>query len=210
MADFSHRPGWWLASDGTWHPPQQRSSRPLGLTSGRRGTALAPPGAQCEYRVSRILRQGLSDGEIFSDRRVAGAAESIDHIVVASSGVWVVDAKKRRAVSYRGAGPEGAVMRLYSGKDDITFELDNLAASLLVVGQLVRDSSVPLRSAMVVLPEQCRLMTGVRFRLGRSFEHDGILICPPRVLVEHVQQHGPVSHDQIVHIGHRLNEALAR
>lgn len=209
MADFSHRPGWRLEPDGTWHPPRQGAERSLGRASVQRAGPAAPPRRETEYRVGRILRDGSAGGEmIFSDRRVAGELNGIDHLVVAASGIWVVDAKKRSAMSYRATGPTRSAMRLRCGKQDVTAELDDLLVALDLVAHLVRDPQVSLHPAMAILPEQCNLVTGLRLRRGRTFTHGGVWIGPPRLLAEQIGHEGPLSQDQVVRIGHRLDEAL--
>lgn len=182
MADFSYRPGWWLASDGK---------------------------AEGEYVVWRVLRDHLSRGEmIFSDRRVPGTAANVDHIVVASSGVWVIDAKRWKAMSVRPSGAAGAGTRLYCGEQDVTSHVAQLDGQVDPVARIVRDPSVAVRPAMVILPAQCTLRTGVRFRLGKAVHLGRVLICPPRLLIEQIGEPGPLGRDQVVHIGHRLDQAL--
>ena len=52
-------------------------------------------GAAGEYLMDQLLHEKLTDGEvILTNRQVPNAASNIDHIVVASSGVWIIDSKK--------------------------------------------------------------------------------------------------------------------
>lgn len=54
-------------------------------------------GAQGEERVAEILGKRLhDDARMLHDRRLPGSRANIDHIVVASSGVWVIDTKRHR------------------------------------------------------------------------------------------------------------------
>ena len=54
-------------------------------------------GAAGEYLMDRFLHEKLKDGEvILTDRRVPDSSSNIDHVVVASSGVWIIDSKKWR------------------------------------------------------------------------------------------------------------------
>ena len=211
MADFSRRPGSRHAPDGSWSPAPHRTAGPGGPPSVGRGTAPAPApwGVEREYRVGRALRDALRDGElIFSDRRIDGAAQTTDHVVVATSGVWVIDAKRWKAVSFRATDDRGSVARLYAGDHDVTALVDGLCDCLFRVAAVVRDPSVPLRPAMAVLTEQCRFAAGLRFRLGKPIWHGDVLIGPPGVLVEQIRRSGPLTRDQVLHIGHRVDEAL--
>lgn len=222
MADFSQRPSWWAAPEGGWHPAEQRSGRSPGIPSARHPGAAAP-GAGREFRVGRALRDGLRDGEmIFSDRRLAGIGGStggstgggtgggvrIDLLVVAPSGVWVIDAKKWSAVSFRLSDRTGSVSQLRAGNQDLTALVVKLREDLAPVRGIVRDPSVPVRPAVAVLPEQCRLAAGLRFRLGKPVWCGDVLVGPPTALLQQIRRPGPLSHDQVVHIGHRLDEAL--
>jgi hypothetical protein len=156
-----------------------------------------------------MLRERLTQGEmIFSDRQIDGAVGWIDHLVVASSGVWAIDAKKRTGVWYRETSPSGGEILLYSGRQDISGQVEKLSRSLDAVSRLLRDASVPIRPAVAILPDQCRLITGLRLRMGKAVTHGSTVICSPAVLIEQISQPGPLTHDQVVRIGHRLDEAL--
>lgn len=209
MADFSRRPGSRRVLDGSWSPVPHHTVGPGGPPSAGRGAVRAPWGLEREFRVGRVLRDALRDGElIFSDRRLAGAVATTDHVVVATSGVWVIDAKRWKAVSFRVTDDRGSVERLYAGGHDVTVLVDGLCDCLSRVAAVVRDPSVPLRPAMAILTEQCRFVAGLRFRLGKPIWHGDVLIGPPGVLVEQIRRSGPLTRDQVLHIGHRVDEAL--
>lgn len=54
-------------------------------------------GAQGEARVAEILGARLPhDVRVLHDRRIPGSRANIDHIVIAPSGVWVIDTKRHR------------------------------------------------------------------------------------------------------------------
>jgi hypothetical protein len=166
-----------------------------------------PRGDESEYLVWTMLRHGLTGGEmILSDRRVPGGGGTVDLIVVAPSGVWVIDATKWTSVSY---GSKGTMApRLYAGKHDVTSTVEKLYTYVIPVAGVVGDPSVPIHPAMAILVEQCDMWTGLRFRLGRPIRHEHVWICPPGLLLEEIRKPGPLSQHQIVHIGHRLDEAL--
>ncbi len=51
-------------------------------------------GAAGEERVAQILHQDLGDQAVLlHDRKVPGTRGNIDHLAIAASGVWVIDAK---------------------------------------------------------------------------------------------------------------------
>src|SRR5690606_23007100 len=65
------------------------------LSSEPPSTPAWKEGALGEERVAVILADRLGNQAVLlHDRRVPGTRGNIDHVVVASSGVWVVDAKR--------------------------------------------------------------------------------------------------------------------
>lgn len=59
-----------------------------------RSTAAWAKGADGEERLGRQLSENLSDiGHVLHDRKVPKTRGNIDHLVVAPSGIWIVDAK---------------------------------------------------------------------------------------------------------------------
>ena len=51
-------------------------------------------GAAGEYLMDQTLHSRLSkDSVILTDRRIPGTKINIDHVVVAESGVWIMDSK---------------------------------------------------------------------------------------------------------------------
>lgn len=60
-------------------------------------------GATAEYLMETWLLRDLQAGEVvLSDRRVPGGKGNIDHVVIARSGVWVIDTKQWKGrIEYR-------------------------------------------------------------------------------------------------------------
>lgn len=204
VASVAAVPGGSGRSAPPWEPVTGSSS--VRQTPGE-GAWTGPRADESEYLVWTMLRHGLSGGEmILSDRRVPGGEGYVDLIVVAPTGVWVIDATKWASVSY---GSKGTMApRLYAGKQDVTPTVEKLYSYVIPVAGIVGDPSVPIHPAMAILVEQCDMWTGLRFRLGRPIRHERVWICPPALLLDEIRKPGPLSQRQIVHIGHRLDEAL--
>jgi hypothetical protein len=88
------------------------------LTTERQSTRAWSAGADGERRVAAALEQALGqNGIVLHDRRTPWSRGNIDHIAVAPSGVWVVDAKE-----YRGRVRRRDT-RLYVGRRDRSSDL---------------------------------------------------------------------------------------
>jgi hypothetical protein len=87
---------------------------------------------------------------VLHDRRIPGSRANIDHIVIAPSGVWVVDAKhySGRVESRRlGASGRGETC-LFVGGHDRTKLVEAMHRQSSVVARSRSDPSVPVRAAL--------------------------------------------------------------
>jgi hypothetical protein len=95
-------------------------------------------GSTGEQHVARVLGKRLTPGAVaLHDRAIPGRRGNIDHIVVASSGVWVIDTKRyagRLETWQSGAGERGM---LAIAKRDQTHLVDKLARQVGAVKELV-------------------------------------------------------------------------
>lgn len=131
-------------------------------------------GARGEQRLGALL-DALPQTWVLHDRAIPGSRANIDHIVVASSGVWVIDTKNYRGkVERRGGG-------LLSASN----------AQLFVNGRnrtpLTRGVTVQVAAVRTPLASDIRV-EGVLCFLGGDWPTGG---CPFRV--EGVHVHGPRS-----------------
>lgn len=108
-------------------------------------------GALGEERVAQVLESHLGErGVVLHDRKVPGTRGNIDHILIASSGVWVIDAKQYRGkVERRDVGglfrPEA---RLYVGGRDCSKAVDGLAWQVEAVRTASARSGVPVHACL--------------------------------------------------------------
>jgi hypothetical protein len=112
-------------------------------------------GAVGEERVGTFLEESRPKGiEVLHDRRIPGSKANIDHLVVAPSGIWIVDAKRylsgrleRRDVG----GWRTTDMRLYVGNRDKTVLLDGVHKQVAHVCEAMIGTpfeTVPVRGAL--------------------------------------------------------------
>jgi hypothetical protein len=125
-------------------------------------------GAGGEERVAEILTHALADQAILlHDRKVPRHNGNIDHIVIAPSGVWIVDAKRYTGkVEKRDIGGWFRTdLRLYVGDRDRT----KLATGMQWQREAVRlelgDRNIPVRCALSFVGTEWPIFFAKPFRL---------------------------------------------
>jgi hypothetical protein len=151
------------------------------------------PGRGAERRVGAFLERELDDAAIvLHDLRVPGSRASIDHVVVAPSGVWVVDSRWHCELH-----PESVA----TGPDDLdgATSVDEVGRHVEVVANAVggRATDVPIRAALCFPSENWN-------GDARPFWVDGVLVTFPPDLVERVRAAGPLDEETIGWIAARL------
>ncbi len=176
------------------------------LTAGEPGWR---PGAVGEYLVSIRLHRDLGDrAVILGNRRVPGSDATIANVVVASSGVWAVDAKKTSGlVEYHGiAGRDDGDGRLLIGGHDRTAMVERVLEHVAPVTDAVADPRVPVHGALAIVEGN---WGGPGRMLGRRpCCHRGAWVLWPAALLVKVGEPGPLSADHVLAIGARLDRAL--
>ena len=161
--------------------------------------------------MDQLLHEKLTDGEIIlTDRRVPDAASNIDHVVVAPSGVWIVDSKKWHGkIEYKAATGRSGAYRLFVNGHDRSDEVDKIYTSIIPVAQVVSDRSIPINAALCFIDGDWRASILLRDLFKRPYKHDRVLISPPRLLVKMIKQEGRGLDDQTVRrIGNLLDQQL--
>ena len=148
-------------------------------------------GAAGEEQVARVLSERCDDTVVLlHDRKVPSTRANIDHVAVARSGVWVIDAKR-----YRGTV---RVRRPLLGKPKLT--IDGRDKTTLIVGlakqvALVRaavngiEAGVPVHGALCFVDADLPL-------LG-TLSLDGFSLIYPRRLARRINADGPLQPGRI-------------
>ena len=165
-------------------------------------------GATGEYLLGLKLREQLSADEVvLSNRSVPDTGADVDFIVVASSGVWVIDAKNwEGTVSYRSPSFFDGRSRLFVGHDDRSRAVEDIYKLVIPVANTVDDPSVPLHPALVFVEADWSLR--LLFR-RRPWQHKGVWITPPGKLCRLIREPGPLDRDQVAGIARTLDTRLA-
>ena len=167
-------------------------------------------GAAGEYLMDQFLHEKLTNGEIIlTDRRVPDTASNIDHIVVASSGVWIIDSKKWRGkIEYKSLTAASGNYRLFVNGDDRTDEVDKIYGQVIPVAQVIGDRSVPIKAALCFIDGDWKASIVLRDLFKKPYKHDRVLISPPRLLVKMIQREGPLVDQDVQRIGALLDLRL--
>ena len=114
-------------------------------------------GAHGEVRVGEILGKRLAeDAVLLHDRKVPKTRGNIDHLAIASSGVWIIDAKKYAGkVEKRDVGGFFKTdLRLYVGGRDRTKSVDGLQWQVDAVRAVLDDDAIPVHPALSFVDAQ--------------------------------------------------------
>jgi hypothetical protein len=161
-------------------------------------------GSVGERKLAASLQESLGDRAVLlHDRRIPRTKGNIDHIVVASSGVWVVDAKNYTGlVQERDVGGFFKVdLRLYVGGRDRSKVLDGLSWQVDAVMNALGGKSVPVSSAVCFTDAEWGWF-------AKPFTLRGVFVCGPNALARMIAQLGPLDTDLIQEVANHLSDTL--
>lgn len=153
-------------------------------------------GAVGEELLAASLHPLVVGGQIeaLHDRRIPGSTANIDHLVVAASGIWVIDAKRFRGKISKGM--RGGMLSSRSvvtvGGRDRTNLVDGVRRQVGTVRTVLAEFSfdpLPVRSALCFVDGDW----GLRFR---PFSVDGVLVIRPSALRSRLRAPGSLDADQ--------------
>ncbi len=171
------------------------------VTPESQSTAAWNTGAVGEEQLGGAL-ETLDGVRVLHDRRMPKSKANIDHILISSAGVFVVDAKRYRGrVQHRDAGsffrPN---VKLYVGSRDCTKLLDGVIRQAQVVRELL-DDDARVSPALCFIDSEWSLF-------GRPFAVDGVWIGWPKALGKWVTQDGSLGVEAVDAYAHRLAATL--
>jgi hypothetical protein len=162
-------------------------------------------GSEGERRLGLQLNERIDGvGVVLHDRRVPGKSSNIDHIVVASSGVWVIDAKAYTGMVERRdlGGWLTADERLFVDNRDRTNLLDGITKQLAVIHEALEPSTN-------VSMTGCLCFVGSDWPFfAKPFKLRDVVVTWPAKLCESILEPGWLTVEQIDGIARRLSERL--
>ncbi len=170
------------------------------LSDDPQSTKAWAKGSEGERKLAAHLLQTVGDrGVMLHDRRIPRSRANIDHLVVAASGIWIVDAKSYKGkVELRDVG--GWLKtdnRLYVNGRDQTKLVGGLAKQIDAVLAAIGDADVPIKAALCFVDSEWSLF-------AKPFQVGGVLVTWPRKLSEMIAEPGPLGRDQVMQIAERL------
>ena len=160
-----------------------------------------------EERLARFLEKELPEVAIvLHDRRIPGSRANVDHIVVAPSGVWVIDAK-----AYGGKVEHRTIGSIWNAQNRVFVAgRDRTKLVLAMPRQLEATRSAlaadPLASEVTV---RGRLFRVVRLGLLRKpVRAHGVAVIWPQKLAERIAAPGQLTQTAIVRLANRIAVAL--
>lgn len=162
-------------------------------------------GAVGEERVAQILQERLGESAVLlHDRKVPGTRGNIDHLAIAASGVWIIDAKRYKGkVEKRDKGGWfNTDLRLYVGGRDRTALVEKMGWQDDAVHTALGDDDVPVHRALTFVGAEWPLL----FRKPLRF--DGVWVSWPAKLADLIAEPGPLEPETVERIARRLAERL--
>lgn len=175
----------------------------------RRTTEVWAIGSAGEQTVGAHLERLTSKGLIvIHDRRIPGTRANIDHVVVAPSGVYVIDTKKWSGrVEPRRIGPiwnRGPVQLFAAGRNRTNYAaaMDLQVAAVAQVLYRAGQPNVSVRPGLAI--------TGAQWGwLARPFTVGDVWVGWPKELDRRLTRPGPLTPDQMHWLGQTLAKNLA-
>ena len=159
----------------------------LATTAEPNSTTAWSKGAQGERHLGAML-EDLPNVLVLHDRSLPRSRANVDHLVVAASGVWVIDAKRykgrieRRQSGFMGSGAS----QLFVGGRNRSKLIDGVRGQVDAVRQVLRDSEATVRGALCFIDGEWAL-------LAQAFTVDGVAVHYPKSLRRELEGVGPVG-----------------
>jgi hypothetical protein len=168
--------------------------------ASRRDARAWRAGAVGESIVGRMLADAAV--RTVHDRRVPNSDANIDHIAIAPSGVYVIDAKnyagRPRVDTYGGADP--TARRLFIGRDDHTHLVHAVRRQVRVVEGVLDDPTVPVRGILCFV--------GVEWEVINGYLVHGVGVTSPDGVASLLAVAGPLDAARVEALHRRLGELL--
>ncbi|MBW4030416.1 MAG: NERD domain-containing protein [Acidobacteria bacterium] len=164
--------------------------------------------------MGTYLAAHLAPGaHVLTDRKVPGDSEAnIDHVVVASTGVWIIDSKKWTGeIRYRSPGFPSTDPRRYLTVDgkDRTSEIPKIYRLVIPVAQVIEDGNVTVHPVLAFVEAMWGIKEGLHFKRGKGpYEHEGVLISGGHHFIELINASGPLTPDAVEALWRRLDAAM--
>jgi len=162
-------------------------------------------GARGEELVAEQLRKFLGgDAVLLHDRKVPRTRGNIDHIAIARTGVWVIDAKhfKGKVEKRDKGGLFKSDIRLYVGGRDQTSKVAGLAWQVEAVRTVLDDETIPVHAALSFVGAEWPLF------FARPLHISDVCVSWPKKLAELILGSGSLDDEAIERLSRLLADKL--
>jgi hypothetical protein len=161
-------------------------------------------GSEGERQLAAGLTRRIGDRAVLlHDRRIPRSRANIDHLAIAPSGVWVIDAKTYRGpLQRRDKGSWGRVdYRVYINGRDQSRLVNGPLRQADAVRSALGDDVVPVHMAL------CFVNVEWEFFL-KPFQIKGVWITYAKKLCEKISEPGPLRGEEVLSLSNRLAQRL--
>jgi hypothetical protein len=148
-------------------------------------------GAVGEEHVARVFAKHLDEAAaVLHDRRIPGSRANIDHLAVAPSGVWVIDAKRYKNKKVTVTRPLFGQGKLLIGGRDNSKLVEGLAKQVALVRTALAEIApdAPIHGALCFVDSELPMLGTLRFK--------GYPMLRAKPLAKQINAAGPLSADE--------------
>ena len=161
--------------------------------------------------MARALHEGLHEKAfILNDRSVPHRHANIDHVVVASSGVWIIDSKLWKGLIQvkNVGGLLNPTQKLLVDSRDESACTEKIYSQVIPIANILNDPGIPIRPALVFVDGNWGAGVTLRVLRQRPYEILGVMISWPRAVIARIAENGPLTPQAVAEIAKMLDEAL--
>lgn len=182
----------------------------LALTDDPQSTKAWATGSRGEHALGRYLAD-LDDGAsviILNDRRIPRTRANIDHIAIAATGIYAIDAKNYAGKVQRvdKGGWFSTDWRLYVGRRDCSKIVGGMAKQVEAIRAAVGEPVIE-EFDLTIHPALC-FVAAEWSLFARPFEIDGVWVGWAKALGERLRAAGPLEAEHVRMIAERVAVAL--
>lgn len=161
-------------------------------------------GSEGERILAESLTKRIGDRAVLlHDRRIPKSSANIDHLAIASSGVWIIDAKKYEGrLQRRDKGGWRTVdYHVYVNGRDQTKLAGGLHKQAAVVRTVLGDLEAPVQTVLCFIDAEWDFFL-------KPFQIDGVWVTYGKHLAEMIAAPGPLADDEVLRVANLLADAL--
>ena len=174
------------------------------LSDDPQSTRVWAKGSSGEQLLAEALTKRVGDRAVLlHDRKIPRSSANIDHLVIAATGVWIVDAKKYKGRLQRRdkGGWRKVDYRVYVNGRDQTKLVGGLHKQEAVVRTALGNPEIPIHSVI------CFVEAEWDFFL-KPFQIESVWITYGKHLSEMIGGDGPLSDETVLNVANELAVAL--